>query len=636
MNIKGWSLYSRTLLLGLGPALVISVIISGYFINARLLDVKQELDNKGQLIAFQLASTADYFVLTGNQSIISPLARVLLDDEDVQFIEIEDIGGVLLYSQSDNGFVEHNEPEDKGILRWYQADIIQYDVLADEDDWFAKESKEKILGQVRVGLSESFVVNRQNEIILHAVLIVGVSLIICALIAWLSGAKLARPISRLSEAVDDMTQGDYSARIKKTATGEVGQLQSGINMLADALEKSEEVQQHYVESLIAAREISEAANKAKSEFLAVMTHELRTPMNGVLGMLQLMQSTELTDEQLEYVDIALSSGDHLLGLINDILDFSKIEQGKLELESRFIPLHKSLTRVVDGFKAIVATKGLDFKVDIENIENLTVKTDETRIHQILVNLLGNAVKFTNKGHVALSVENIEYINGKVKLEIIVSDTGKGISEENLEHIFDAFQQEDTSISREFGGTGLGLAISRQLVEKMNGKLIVQSAFSQGSRFICQFTWDASSTNSLIPEQETIQLPNETYVGNVLLVEDNDVNQKIALKMIKEFGVDCDLARDGMQALSMCAGKKYDLILMDLQMPVLDGFEATKAIRTDGGINCETSIIAMTANALYDVQTQCESVGMNGFLAKPYKKALLKDVLRKWLTKTSSN
>ncbi len=636
MKNRGWSLYSRTLVLGLGPALVISIILSGYFINARLLDVKHELDNKGQLIAVQLASTADYFVLTGNQSIISPLTRVLLEDDDVQFIEIEDIGGGLLYSQSDQGFADFNNIEDKGLLRWYQADIIQYDVLADEDDWFTKESKEKILGQVRVGLSEAFVENRQNEIILHASLIVGVALIICALIAWLSGAKLARPISRLSETVDNMTHGDYSSRINKTATGEVGHLQSGINMLADALEKSEQVQQHYVESLISAREVSEAANKAKSEFLAVMTHELRTPMNGVLGMLQLMQSTELTEEQLEYVDIALSSGDHLLGLINDILDFSKIEQGKLELDSRFTPLHKSLTRVTDGFKTIVAAKGLDFQVNIDGIENLSVKIDETRVHQVLVNLLGNAVKFTSKGHVALSVENIEYINGKVKLEVIVSDTGKGISEENMEHIFEAFQQEDTSISREFGGTGLGLAISRQLVERMNGKLIVQSAFNQGSRFICQFTWDASNTNSSITEQEVLNQPSELYSGNVLLVEDNEVNQKIALKMIKEFGVDCDLAQEGMQALSMCREKHYDLILMDLQMPVLDGFEATKAIRNEGGLNAETSIIAMTANALYDVQAQCEGVGMNGFLAKPYKKALLKDVLRRWLKTTSSN
>jgi signal transduction histidine kinase len=632
MMAKGWSIYSRTLVLGLGPALILSLILSGYFIDARLLDVKQELDNKGQLVAVQLASTSDYFVLTGNQSIISPLARVLLDDEDVQFIEIEDISGTLLYSQSDADFADQNKLENKGILRWYQADIIQYDVLADEDDWFSKDSKEKILGQVRVGLSEAFVEKRQNEIILHAVFIVGVTLIFCGLFAWLSGAKLARPISRLSEVVDDMTHGNYTARIPLSSTGEVGKLQSGINLLADTLEKSEQVQQHYVDSLIKAKEVSDAANMAKGEFLAVMTHELRTPMNGVLGMLQLMESTTLTQEQLEYVDIALSSGDHLLELINDILDFSKIEQGRLELDSRFISLNDSLNRVADGFKAVVLSKELEFKIDLGDIEHLIVKTDEKRLHQVLMNLLGNAVKFTNKGYVSLSVKGVTFASGKVALEIIVADTGKGISEENIEHIFEAFQQEDNSISREFGGTGLGLAISRQLVEKMNGKLIVQSEPKQGSRFICQFSWETSHNNSLLEEPTEIQTqsPGTLFKGNVLLVEDNDVNQKIAIKMLSDFGVKCDLAIDGMQALSMCHKRKYDLILMDLQMPVLDGFEATKAIRGEGGLNSDTHIIAMTANALYDVQVQCESVGMNGFLPKPYKKNMLKEILVTWL------
>jgi signal transduction histidine kinase/ActR/RegA family two-component response regulator len=625
-----WSLYSRTLLLGIGPALVISIILSVYFINARLLDVKEELDKKGQLVAVQLAATSDYFVLTGNQSIISPLARVLLDDDDVQFIEIEDIAGVLLFSGSDANLFGGENPKNKGVLRWYQADIIQYDILADEEDWFTKNNTEKILGQVRVGLSEAFIAKRQNQIVLHAVLIVSVSLLICGLFAWMSGAKLSRPISRLSAVVDNMAHGDYTARIPRSTTGEVGQLQTGINLLAKALEKSEQVQQHYVDSLIKAREASDAANQAKSEFLAIMTHELRTPMNGVLGMLQLMQSTTLSEEQLEYVDIALSSGDHLLGLINDILDFSKIEQGSLELDCRFISLQESLMRVVDGFKTIIATKQLDFKVDLDKLENLTVKTDEKRLHQVLVNLLGNAVKFTQQGCISLSVENISFINGQVTLEIIVSDTGKGISEQNMEHIFEAFQQEDTSISREFGGTGLGLAISKQLVEKMNGKLIVQSAFNQGSRFICQFTWDASHKNSLIVAKEFIKEPKEIFTGEVLIVEDNAVNQKIAIKMLLEFGLTCDLAVDGMQAISMSNKKKYGLILMDLQMPVLDGFEATKAIRTVGSLNADTHIVAMTANALYDVQAQCEKVGMNGFLAKPYKKAILKDILKQWL------
>ncbi|NVK37672.1 MAG: response regulator [Gammaproteobacteria bacterium] len=627
---KGWSLYTRTLILGLGPALILSFVLSGYFINVRIQDVKHELDNKGQLIAVQLASTADYFVLTGNQSIISPLTRVLLEDKDVEFIEIEDIAGGLLFSQSDMKFNQNPSDSDKGLLRWYQADIIQYDVLADDDDWFGKQQQEKILGQVRVGLSTSFVEQRQNEIILNAFLIASVAMGICGLIAWLSGAKLVTPISRLVSVVERMAQGDYSARTTETANGEVKQLQEGVNTLAKELEKSEQVQQHYVESLIKEREASEAANKAKSEFLAVMTHELRTPMNGVLGMLQLMQSTPLSQEQDEYVEIALSSGDHLLGLINDILDFSKIEQGNIELEQKFFDLHASLRRLTDGFKTIVASKELQFEVDIAAVENVKVKADETRLHQVLVNLLGNAVKFTQKGYVGLSIGSIERDNNNIKVSIVVSDSGKGISEDNIERIFDAFQQEDASISRRYGGTGLGLAISKQLVEKMNGQLIVQSATEQGSRFICQFTWElAMGEIEKVAEQPEV-MPASSFQYRVLLVEDNVVNQKVALRMLTDFGLQCDLAEDGVEALVLARQNQYDLILMDLQMPNMDGYQATKTIRAEEGLNKVTPIVALTANALYDVKNQCLQAGMNDFLAKPYKKALLQQLLTRWL------
>ncbi|MFY0640948.1 MAG: response regulator [Bermanella sp.] len=630
MKGKGWSLYTRTLILGLGPALILSFVLSGYFINVRIQDVKHELDNKGQLIAVQLASTADYFVLTGNPSIISPLTRVLLEDKDVEFIEIEDIAGGLLFSQSDVKFNQSPDQGEKGLLRWYQADIIQYDVLADDDDWFAKQKQEKILGQVRVGLSTSFVEHRQNEIILNAFLIATVAMGICGLVAWLSGARLATPISRLSVIVERMAQGDYSARTAETANGEVKQLQEGVNTLAKELQKSEEVQQHYVESLIKEREASEQANKAKSEFLAVMTHELRTPMNGVLGMLQLMQSTALSKEQDEYVEIALSSGDHLLGLINDILDFSKIEQGSIELDQKFFDLHHSLRRIADSFKTIVTNKDLKFELDISAVENLNVKADETRLHQILVNLLGNAVKFTKKGHVGLSIGSVERINDQIKLSIVVSDSGKGISEDNIERIFDAFQQEDASISRQYGGTGLGLAISKQLVEKMNGNLIVQSAAEQGSRFICQFTWDVAKNRIDTPAVVPEELAAENFLSRVLLVEDNEVNQKVALKMLKDFGLYCDLAEDGLQAVHLAKQNQYDLILMDLQMPNMDGYQATKALRQEEGLNKVTPIVALTANALYDVKNQCLQAGMNDFLAKPYKKALLQQLLTRWL------
>ena len=634
MMMPGWSLYTRTILLGVGPALLLALILSGYFIHARIQDVHQELDDKGQLIAVQLAATSDYFVLTGNNSIVDPLSRVLLDDEDVEFVEIGDISGEVLFSKGGDRVALLTTQEQQSLranLRWYQADIIQYDVLQDDDDdWFGQSGVEKVLGQVRVGLSDNMVRQRQGEIVLQATLIGLVGMVLSGLIAWLSGARLVRPITDLSETVDKMREGDYKVRTPETASGEVGTLQRGVNTLSSALQKSEEIQQHYVESLIKAREASEAANKAKSEFLAVMTHELRTPMNGVLGMLQLMQTTDLSEEQNEYVDTALSSGDHLLGLINDILDFSKIEQGSLELDSRYFNLHEMLERVGEGFKAAAMGKGLEFRLSVHDTKHLDVQTDETRLRQVLVNLLGNAVKFTDRGYIELSVHNVEVAGEQVDVEIHVSDSGKGISKENLARIFDAFQQEDASISRQYGGTGLGLAISRQLISKMGGVLEVESEKDKGSVFICRFNFRYRAQNGDAPVLVAPAEPSERYDATVLLVEDNDVNQKVAQRMLQHFGIRCDLAMDGRQAINMSEGRRYDLIFMDLQMPNVDGYEATSVIRNGQSSNVKTPIVALTANAFSDVKGQCLKVGMDDFLAKPYKKETLQEILAKWL------
>ena len=257
------------------------------------------------------------------------------------------------------------------------------------------------------------------------------------------------------------------------------------------------------------------------------------------------------------------------------------------------------------------------------------------MRQVLMNLLGNAVKFTQKGYVRLSVEAVEFINGKVKINIVVSDSGKGISQDNLDRIFDAFQQEDASISRQYGGTGLGLAISKQLVEKMGGQLLVQSASKQGSRFICQYVWDCVTKQADQTEEVAIGEEQKLFSESILLVEDNEVNQKVALKMLSTFGLKVDVAVDGVQALKMCRQFSYQLIFMDLQMPNMDGYEATKAIRSEEGLNQDTPIIALTANAFYDVKNQCLKAGMNDFLAKPYKKALLRDLLASWLSIKSS-
>lgn len=631
MTRKGWSLYTQTLLLGLVPALILSFILATYFISARIKDASHELDNKGQLVALQLAASSDYFVLTSNEAIVKPLTKALLDDRDVEYIEIEDINGNLLFSQHD-----HTSPDAqtaRGQLRWYQADIVQYNILMDDEDWFNSQQNQnqQILGQVRIGLSESSVFERQKDILLHALFIALVALFIVGLVGWLSAQRLARPIHLLSNAVKQMREGDYKIRVGVTSSAEVGQLQEGVNTLASALARSEEIQQLYVDSLIKAREASEAANKAKSEFLTVMTHELRTPMNGVLGMLQLLQTTTLNTEQSEYVDTALNSGDHLLGLINDILDFSKIEQGKIELDKHYFNVYDSLLRVVETFRSAVSAKGLEFNVDINEIRGLDVMTDDIRLNQVLVNLVGNAVKFTEKGFIRISVREVHINTEQVDFIIDVSDSGKGISADNISRIFDAFQQEDASISRRYGGTGLGLAISRQLIERMGGKLTVNSTVNKGSVFSCHLTLPCRVQEGMQPllADKTLQ-DMQKFSARVLLVEDNDVNQKVAIRMMNYMGLTVDVASDGIQAIKMANQFAYDIIFMDLQMPRMDGYEAAKRIRTQENINNKTPIVALTANAFFDVKEQCLQVGMNDFLAKPYKKSSLINILNRWL------
>lgn len=630
MARKGWSLYTRTLLLGLVPALILSFILATYFISARIKDASHELDNKGQLVALQLAASSDYFVLTNNEAIVKPLTKALLDDRDVEYIEIEDINGNLLFSQHDHLVAEDNN---RGLLRWYQADIVQYNLLVDDEDWFSagQGQNQQVLGQVRIGLSESSVFERQKDILSHALIIAVIALFIVGLVAWLSGQRLARPIHLLSNAVKQMREGDYKIRVSVTSSAEVGQLQEGVNTLASALARSEEIQQLYVDSLIKAREASEAANKAKSEFLTVMTHELRTPMNGVLGMLQLLQTTTLNAEQSEYVDTALNSGDHLLGLINDILDFSKIEQGQIELEKHYFSLYDSLLRVVETFRSAVLAKGLEFTVDVNAIRGLDVQSDDTRLHQILVNLVGNALKFTEKGFIRLAVREVHINSEQVNFIIDVSDSGKGISADNISRIFDAFQQEDASISRRYGGTGLGLAISRQLIERMGGKLTVNSSLNKGSVFSCHFSLPCRVQDGMQPIVTEHGLEDvQKFNARVLLVEDNDVNQKVAIRMMNYMGLSVDVAADGIQAIKMANQYPYDIIFMDLQMPRMDGYEAAKSIRSQANINNRTPIVALTANAFFDVKEQCLAVGMNDFLAKPYKKSSLINILNRWL------
>ena len=598
------------------------ILIEAFFIVLIVLFNTSSLKSTSEkLVAQKIDAATDIFVeivkaplLTNDKTTLDEAAGTFASITNIAAVRVVDAKGALLSEHLNNAelfksvmmrrnlskALDENRSDSTELLEVAGRKFYQYRNPVQTDG--------NTLGEIRFiyDISDSIETVRKSNFITYS--LAALALLISTLVAVVFGSRITSQLNALTDTANEIANDNpvFVPRLKNNSD-EINRLYGAMQtMQRNIIERSQE--------LTAARGRAQVASKAKSEFLAVMSHEIRTPLNGMIGSLNLMDQKKLSEEDSEHLDTVRKSSSLLITIINDILDYSKIEAGKFSLDNHVVDLKALLNETEQFYRPIVTEKGLLLDVKYDGIRDGYVKGDAIRIKQILNNYLNNALKFTTQGNIYLEVTQLA--SGAFKFA--VRDSGIGISPEDMEDLFKDFSQVNTGANRTFGGSGLGLAISKRLAVLMGGEVGVDSEFGKGSCFWVELPLDISTKEDFDQQNQHEQVTEENALegitAKVLLVEDNKVNQMVARKLLEKQGCIVTIANHGVEALDALQKGEFHLVLMDCQMPVMDGFEATRKIRQSGN---KIPIVALTANAQNTDRDACLEVGMNDFLTKPF-------------------